>query len=232
MKSTEFIEKIGALAQKDMQKSGILASLTIAQAILESNWGRSGLTTSANNLFGIKGEYKGKFVEMKTKEWTGNEFIEISSKFRKYPSWEESISDHSALFNKLDRYSNLRGCTDYQTACNNVYKDGYATDPSYPTKLIYLIERHNLNKYDVQAAKSESAKSTENKGDDYKMKTIKKGSSGKTVKVWQVIVGVTVDGKFGDKTESATKNYQTSKKLTADGIVGPKTWKVALNSLK
>lgn len=67
--------------------------------------------------------------------------------------------------------------------------------------------------------------------EEYDMTTIKRGSKGKAVKVWQIIVGATPDGTFGSKTESATKNWQTSHGLTPDGIVGPKSWKAGLESL-
>lgn len=63
------------------------------------------------------------------------------------------------------------------------------------------------------------------------MKQIKKGSTGKAVKIWQLIVGVSVDGDFGTKTEAATKTWQKSHGLTPDGIVGAKTWKAGLESV-
>ena len=65
----------------------------------------------------------------------------------------------------------------------------------------------------------------------YNMKTIKKGSTGKAVKVWQIIIGASPDGVFGAQTESATKSFQKSHGLTADGIVGSKTWQIGLNSI-
>ncbi len=75
-------------------------------------------------------------------------------------------------------------------------------------------------------------KSDDQKSDkDISMKTIKKGSTGKAVKVWQIIVGVSTDGDFGNATESATKKFQKAHGLTADGIVGNKTWKAGLESL-
>lgn len=67
--------------------------------------------------------------------------------------------------------------------------------------------------------------------EDYKMPTIKKGSTGKAVKVWQVIVGATVDGDFGANTEAKTKNFQEKHGLTADGIVGKFTWSAGLGTL-
>lgn len=67
--------------------------------------------------------------------------------------------------------------------------------------------------------------------EEYNMTTIKRGSKGKAVKVWQIIVGATADGTFGSGTESKTKNWQASHGLVADGIVGPKSWKAGLESL-
>ncbi|MDY0256269.1 glucosaminidase domain-containing protein [Gudongella oleilytica] len=149
-----FINKIGPMASADMKSSGILASLTIAQAILESGWGKSGLTMAANNLFGIKGTYNGEGYTCKTQEWDGSKYITVDATFRKYPSWAESIADHSALFNRLDRYKNLRGLTDYKLACQYVREDGYATDPEYTNKLINLIEKYNLTSWDVEVPSS------------------------------------------------------------------------------
>lgn len=68
--------------------------------------------------------------------------------------------------------------------------------------------------------------------DEYDMPEIKKGSKGKAVKIWQVICGATIDGDFGNATLAATKEFQKAHNLTVDGIVGPKTWKVGLNSVK
>lgn len=67
--------------------------------------------------------------------------------------------------------------------------------------------------------------------EDYNMDTIRKGSKGKAVKVWQIIIGASADGNFGSGTESATKTWQSNHGLTADGIVGAKSWKAGLESL-
>lgn len=162
MNNNEFIEKIGAMAREDMKKTKILASLTIAQAILESNWGRSSLSVAPNyNLFGIKGAYNGQSCVFPTSECYNGKWVQINANFRKYPSWSESIADHSALFNNYNRYANLRGCTDYKLACRYVREDGYATDPSYTSKLINLIETYNLNRFDVES-NSQSNQATQN----------------------------------------------------------------------
>lgn len=149
MNNTEFINTIGPMASEDMKKTGILASLTIAQAILESGWGRSALAQAPNyNLFGIKGEYNGQYCVFNTQEYINGKYVTVQARFRKYPSWADSINDHSNLFLRWDRYSNLRGCTNYKLACQYVQQDGYATDPSYSNKLINLIEANNLTRFD------------------------------------------------------------------------------------
>lgn len=154
MKTTEFLAKLGPMAREDRKKTKILASLTIAQAILESAWGDSGLTKNANNLFGIKGKYNGQGYLCKTFEYDakGNRY-ETTAEFKKYPSWQESVNDHSALFLRLPRYANLIGCTDYRQACENVQADGYATAPNYAGSLIKLIEQYQLYEYDKDVMK-------------------------------------------------------------------------------
>ena len=163
MTNVEFVEKIGALASEDMKKTGILASLTIAQAILESAWGTSALAQAPNyNLFGIKGAYNGNYCEFNTSEYLNGKWVTVKAQFRKYPSWAESLADHSTLFNTYDRYANLRGCTDYKLACRYVREDGYATDPSYTSKLINIIESNNLTRFDNEAVST--TPSTNNNG--------------------------------------------------------------------
>lgn len=146
-----FIERVGALAAADMQKSGVLASLTIAQAILESGWGKSGLTVKANALFGIKAgtSWKGRVYSAKTQEcYDGVNFTTVTALFRAYDSWEESVADHSALLTGAARYKAVIGERDYKTACRAIKAAGYATDPQYADKLIRLIESYGLTAYD------------------------------------------------------------------------------------
>ncbi len=83
----------------------------------------------------------------------------------------------------------------------------------------------------MAAATTTMASTTMKNTEDYNMQTIKKGSKGKSVKVWQIIIGVTADGNFGSGTESTTKTWQKNHGLTADGIVGAKSWKAGLESL-
>lgn len=148
MSNQAFINEIAPHAQRHAKESGILASLIIAQAIHESNWGKSGLATQGRNLFGIKGTYNGASVTMRTWEVFNGRSTYINAAFRKYPSWYESIADLISLYKRLDRYAKVPGEKDYRKACRAVASGGYATDPNYANKLIATIEGHNLTRFD------------------------------------------------------------------------------------
>lgn len=151
--SQKFIEKVASGAIKSRGKYGILPSITIAQAILESGWGKSGLTGKANNLFGAKAfsSWTGPYVEMLTKEYTssGSAYY-VLAKFRAYNTWDDSIDDHSKILMQ-DNFSGVRAAKDYKEAAYALKEGGYATDPDYPKLIISFIESYNLNQYDVNA---------------------------------------------------------------------------------
>ncbi|GIP28223.1 hypothetical protein J23TS9_33530 [Paenibacillus sp. J23TS9] len=153
MKKADFIAKIAPLASADQLKTGVPASLTIAQAALESSWGESALTTKAGNLFGIKGEGPAGSVRMLTSEYVKGALVKIYAYFRAYHSWEESIQDHSRLIVSGvagdRRYAGALN-TDGRTAAKMVAKAGYATDPLYADKLIQIMDQYNLYPYDAQ----------------------------------------------------------------------------------
>ncbi len=146
----EFIDKIAPMAIGDAKTSQILPSLTIAQAILESNNGNSILTTEANALFGIKAtsSWRGKVWNGRTTEYYDGKNTMITAGFKAYDSWADSIADHSRLLTSNKRYSKVVGETDYKKACEAIAVAGYATDPQYAKKLIGLIENYRLEQYD------------------------------------------------------------------------------------
>lgn len=228
MTNTEFLNKIKPMVIADMKKTGILASLTGAQAIIESNWGNSGLTQKANNLFGMKGKYNGQSVTMLTTEYYNGVKKRVYADFRKYPSWADSIADHSDLFNRLSRYKNLRGETDYKKACRFVKEDGYATSPTYTTTLINTIEKYKLYEWDKEALGIPNTPSRP---------TLKKGSKGEAVKALQIFLNLnglqcgSADGIFGTKTQNAVKAWQRANGLVPDGIIGKNSWRVLDNQL-
>lgn len=211
-----------------MQETKILASLTAAQAFIESNKGNSGLTTSCCNLFGIKGTYNGQSGMFWTTEYYNGVATRVRAAFRKYPSWQESIKDHSDLFNRLARYKNLRGETNYIRACQNVQKDGYATSPSYANTLINTINKYQLYNWDNEVLGNTN--NITNPKPVKEIPTLKLGSKGDYVLHWQKFLNLNgypcgkEDGKFGKNTEIAVKSFQISRGLTPDGIIGPKTW--------
>lgn len=218
----QFFDKIKPMVIADMKNTGILASLTAAQAFIESGKGNSGLTTKANNLFGIKGEYNGQFVTMLTTEYINGIPQKVNAKFRKYPSWPESITDHSGLFLRASRYANLRGCKDYKLACVYVQQDGYATSPTYAQTLIKTIETYKLYTWDGIEAKPT--------GNPYAVptKNLKKGSRGNDVRWLQYELtsrgyALVCDGIFGPKTDEAVRAFQADNGLVPDGIAGPLT---------
>ena len=87
-----FVDKIAPFVMLESTLSHILPSVTLAQAIIESNKGNSGLTKKANNLFGIKGSYRGQSITLMTKEYIGGHYVDVPAKFRKYPDWWESTT--------------------------------------------------------------------------------------------------------------------------------------------
>ncbi|MDR0199227.1 MAG: glycoside hydrolase family 73 protein [Streptococcaceae bacterium] len=148
-----FIRTLAPIAQKEEATSGLKASITLAQGCLESDYGRSLLSSKYNNLFGIKAYDGEPSVTLQTKEYVNKKWITINGTFRTYSSWSASVTDHTELFVKgVDwdpaHYHNVLTAKTYQQAAQNLQKDGYATDPDYATKLIALIQKFHLNNYD------------------------------------------------------------------------------------
>ncbi|MBR1436565.1 MAG: glucosaminidase domain-containing protein, partial [Bacteroidales bacterium] len=126
----DYIRKYAAVAVSEMYRSGVPASITLAQGLLESNAGQSTLATKGNNHFGIKcHDWKGK--SMRQDDDAKNEC------FRVYDDPFASFRDHSDFLRYWDRYKFLfeNRTTDYKAWANGLKKAGYATDPAYPSKL-------------------------------------------------------------------------------------------------
>lgn len=138
-----YIEKYAQIAIDEMFRSGVPASITLAQGMLESSYGQSELAVKGNNHFGIK-----------CHDWKGPRmFYDDDRKgecFRKYKSPELSFQDHSDFLRYRDRYKFLFDLktTDYKGWAYGLKRAGYATDPKYPHKLIDLIETYDLTRFD------------------------------------------------------------------------------------
>ena len=138
-----YIERYASTAVREMYRSGVPASITLAQGLLESRYGQSPLAAEGNNHFGIKCyDWKGR--TMKVDDDRKDEC------FRVYGCADESFRDHSDFLRYRQRYQFLfdYDITDYKAWANGLKKAGYATDPQYPAKLIKLIEDYDLSKYD------------------------------------------------------------------------------------
>lgn len=144
-----FIKFIASSATKIYQKYGIYASLTISQACLETGYGSS-MPVNSNNLFGIKWTGTGDYVVSQTKEYINGKWITINAKFRKYNFLEDSIYDHAKFLIENPRYKNVLLAKNGLAACQEIQKDGYATDPNYANQLINLINQYNLQQYDIK----------------------------------------------------------------------------------
>lgn len=151
----KYIERFASLAVEEMYRSGVPASITLAQGLLESRYGLSDLAAKGNNHFGIKCH----------NNWQGGRMYHDDDAkgecFRKYDSPEQSYRDHSDFLRYRDRYKFLfdYDVTDYKAWAHGLKKAGYATDPAYPSKLIRLIEEYKLHEYDLKPDKKSDRKS-------------------------------------------------------------------------
>lgn len=154
----KFITSISDAVIKTCNESNLLPSPTIAQAILESNWGKSELAVNAKALFGIKADsrWHGAIYKKKTQEYINGSYVDTVSDFRAYGSWDDSIADHTAFLIGNKRYANLVGVRDYKEYCKLIKDDGYATDPDYAESLIKVIESYNLEQYDTTGQASDA----------------------------------------------------------------------------
>ncbi|WP_017260301.1 glucosaminidase domain-containing protein [Pedobacter arcticus] len=150
---TSYIQRFKGIAITEMNRYGIPASITMAQAILESGTGKSDLAKYANNHFGIKC----------TSDWKGKGYYKDDDKkddcFRVYKNPEESFRDHSE-FLKRKRYAFLFELDkdDYVGWAKGLKQAGYATNPKYPDLLISLVERYDLHQFDKPEGKYEKIK--------------------------------------------------------------------------
>lgn len=174
LSEADVIKKVGALFTADQKESGILASVSLAQFILESGYGKSELAQNANNVFGMKCSLSGntwsgsswdgqsRYIKQTKEQKKDGSMETIAADFRKYPCIEDSIADHSAYLlgakngSKL-RYNGIKGCTDYKRAVQIIKDGGYATSLTYVEKLISIIEKWNLTQYDVKESSGTSS---------------------------------------------------------------------------
>lgn len=168
-----YIDRYKAIAMEEMRRYKIPASITLAQGILESNSGRSQLTSRSNNHFGIKCH----------KGWTGGRTYhdddEKGECFRVYDHPESSFRDHSLFLAERTRYADLfkLKITDYKGWAKGLKKAGYATDKKYPDKLINLIETYKLYTFDDQVLGKKSKRKFEKENPEPQYHVVEKGET-------------------------------------------------------
>lgn len=149
----DFIHRLFPKAKQLQQQYGILPSIILAQAILESDFGKSRLAKEYHNLFGVKAGTFEKKVSLQTQEYVDSKWITMSGEFKVYSSDEDSLLDHTLLLVNgttwnAHQYDAVLQAKDYQQAAKALQDAGYATDPTYAQKIKNVIESYHLQQFD------------------------------------------------------------------------------------
>ncbi|HOI91179.1 MAG TPA: glucosaminidase domain-containing protein [Candidatus Rifleibacterium sp.] len=145
----EFSRVFGPVARENMRRTGVPASVTLAQAALETGWGSSSIG-DAKNMFGIKGTGPAGSIRVSTQEFVNGRMITIQDNFRKYHSWQESFDDHAKLLQNSRYGYALQYKNNPDRYAQEIHKAGYATDPNYASKLIGIMKANNFYQWDVK----------------------------------------------------------------------------------
>ena len=214
----QFIETIGPIIQEEAKARGYkVCSPIIAQACIESAYGTSSLGYRWHNYFGMKtgSAWKGRSVNLSTKEEYNSQLVSITDNFRVYDSMEAGVKGYFD-FISTNRYSNLKTASTPLEYLQRIKADGYATSSTYVNTCMSCLMKYDLSRFDsVQVVYPEPTR------------LLKKGAKGDDVRWLQkrlldrgYPVG-NIDGIFGPKVEQCVKQFQTDKFV--DGIVGEMT---------
>jgi hypothetical protein len=223
-KSAFFAMAVGP-AQASQKETGVPASVTLAQAIIESGWGDSHMG-DAWNFFGIKAQGDEPFVVVRTREVVGGKDIFIDARFRRFASMKDCFRAHGLFLRDNPRYAKAFQTTDAESFAREIHKAGYATDPHYSDALISIIRQNNLTQYDT-GAKPAPLDIPGRPPTVYRLQQpALKGPVVKAIQQALARAGCdpgSVDGEFGKRTDAAVRRYQKAHGLTVDGVVGPAT---------
>ena len=202
MTNSEFIEQIATYVKKYAYLYGIeVHSPIIAQAILESGWGKSSLASEYHNYFGLKcgGAWKGKSVNMATQEeYTAGVMTDIRDNFRVFDSMEDGVKGYFDFIN-YSRYANLKGVKDPEEYCRRIKADGYATSSKYVDSLLRVIRDNNLTRFDtdVEEPKKED-------GDDMRKEELT-GDILTGAEIIEILAKRVIKGDYGNGQERREK---------------------------
>lgn len=147
-----FLEKVAPTAVRSALISCVPPSITLAQAVVESGWGRSALAKDHSNLFGVKGD-PSESVELPSTEISGGERQPSRSWFKTYESWSESIEDHNLLLANDRRYASARDRWTNAESFVRAISRTYASDPNYVRTIISLVRRYDLDRWDADVVR-------------------------------------------------------------------------------
>ena len=240
-----FIKEIAPFAQEAYKALGkVYPSICIGMACVESGYGTSKLMRKNNAFLGQKvgsGKtalkyWSGKFFTSSTKEeYTVGTHTIIKAAFRAYDSTRQCIFNYYELLNSTV-YKKVTANVSVTAQMLQIKAAGYMTSSTEVNSVLNIISRYDLTKYDNITAVTQSTSGVQGKGDeDMVPPTIRRGSTGKTVKVWQTILGIAPSGLFDASTEDETRRFQVeafpNEILEWDGIVGKHTWNKAFEAL-
>ena len=150
----KFIAAMGAAGRESQAKTGVPASVTVAQGILESDWGKSLLATKGQNYFGIKALTKpgpAGTISMNTWEVLGGRNVTVKDAFRAYNNIYESVEDHGRFLRENARYAAAFDHTNNpDESARAIHRAGYATDPAYTIKLVNIMKKYDLYRFDLK----------------------------------------------------------------------------------
>lgn len=146
-----FFAKYAKAAQDTCRGTGLCASVCLAQAAIESNWGGSSLAADYNNFGGIKAawDWKGKVVVLPTREVINSKTVTVQAAFRHYDSPEDYFKGRLAFLKANPRYKRLFATDGFVAEAHLFQACGYATDPNYGATLVRVINNNDLTKYDA-----------------------------------------------------------------------------------
>lgn len=206
MTNSEFIEQIATYVKKYAYIYGIeVHSPIIAQAILESGWGRSSLASKYHNYFGLKcgSAWKGDSVNMATKEeYKVGKLTNIRDNFRVYDSMEAGVKGYFEFIN-ISRYANLKGVKSPEEYVKRIKADGYATSSKYVDNIMRVIRDNNLTRFDGNGEDNKEEPKKEDGGDMTREELTGRLLSGK--EIIDILAMRVINGDYGNGQERKDK---------------------------